>query len=251
MKLSLPERLRPLLPKLLAPRRAGCSVSPLCWDSLVAPWHSCFKSSLEIFQRVFLNRFPGFGEMAPGLTPWPKYLFFLVPALGGLISGLIVYSIAPEAEGAGTDALIDAFHNRGGQIRFRAVVVKFIASLITLGTGGSAGQEGPIAQVGGGIGSLMARVLRLPDKHRRILMLTGTAAGLGAIFTRRWGRALTAAEIVYKEDFESEGFLPFTVASVVAFTCFTLIAHQSKAYLQFPVLPFTNPLELFNYALSD
>ena len=89
----------------------------------------------------------------------------------------------------------------------------------------------------------------LPDRLRRILLLTGTAAGLGAIFHAPLGGALTAAEIVYLEDFESEGFLSFTVASVVAFTVFTLIRHQTSVYLQLPVFPFLHLRELLNYAL--
>jgi CIC family chloride channel protein len=106
-----------------------------------------------------------------------------------------------------------------------------------------------MAQIGGGMGSLLARIFRLPERMRRILLLTGTAAGLGAIFHAPLGAALTAAEIVYREDFESQGFLPFTVASVVAFALYSVIMHQHSAYLHFPVLPFTNIAELFNYAL--
>lgn len=207
-----------------------------------------FKATLAFVQEWILHRLAGFPfDGSPGHLP--RFLFFLVPAVGGLLSGILVYGLAPEAAGAGTDALIDAFHNRGGYIRPRSAVVKFFASVITLGTGGSAGQEGPMAQIGGGMGSVLARIFHLPEKMRRILLLTGTAAGLGAIFHAPLGAALTAAEIVYREDFESQGFLPFTVASVVAFAVYSVIMHQHSAYLHFPVLPFSNVSELFNYAL--
>jgi CIC family chloride channel protein len=76
------------------------------------------------------------------LRPW---LLVLLPAIGGLLSGLIVYTWAPEAEGHGTDAFIDAFHNKQGFVRARVPFVKGVASVITLATGGSAGREGPIA----------------------------------------------------------------------------------------------------------
>ena len=79
-----------------------------------------------------------------------SWLFLIIPALGGLVSGLLVYLIAPEAEGHGTDAMIDAFHRRGGYIRKRVPLVKILASAITIGSGGSAGKEGPIAQIGAG-----------------------------------------------------------------------------------------------------
>lgn len=207
-----------------------------------------FKTVLAYVQERVLHRFAGFPfDGDPGRLP--HYLFFLIPAVGGLLSGIVVYGFAPDAAGAGTDALIDAFHNRGGYISPKSALVKFFASVITLGSGGSAGQEGPMAQIGGGMGSLLARVFRLPERMRRILLLTGTAAGLGAIFHAPLGAALTAAEIVYREDFESQGFLPFTVASVVAFAVYSVIMHQHSAYLHFPHLPFTRVSELINYAL--
>ena len=119
--------------------------------------------------------------------PWPWWLVLLVPTVGGLISGILVFTWAPEAEGHGTDAMIRAFHQGGGMIRTRVPLIKSVASIITIGTGGSAGQEGPIAQIGSGFGSYLARVLKLPPSERRILMLAGAAAGIGAIFRRRLG----------------------------------------------------------------
>jgi CIC family chloride channel protein len=208
-----------------------------------------FKRTLEFVQEWVLQRFAGFPFYLHEHGVLPHYLFFLVPAAGGLISGILVFKFAPDAAGTGTDALIDAFHNRGGRIPFRTAVVKFFASIITLGSGGSAGYEGPTAQMGGALGSLAGRIFRLPDRSRRILLLTGTAAGLGAIFHAPLGGALTAAEIVYREDFESQGFLPFTIASVVAFACFSLITHQHSSYLHFPTLAFDNISELINFAL--
>ncbi|MEO6094487.1 MAG: chloride channel protein [Fibrobacteria bacterium] len=209
---------------------------------------SLFKFALVFAQDRILSRFGGF-PFSDHSGILPHWLFFLIPAAGGLVSGAIVYGFAPEAAGAGTDALIDAFHNRGGYVRFRTSVVKFFASVITLGSGGSAGQEGPMAQIGGGLGSLLGRAFRLPEKMRRILLLTGTSAGLGAIFHAPLGAALTAAEIVYREDFESQGFLPFTVASVVAFATYSVITHQHSSYLHFPALPFSEIPELINYSL--
>src|SRR5271165_7511781 len=87
--------------------------------------------------------------------PWPWWLVLLVPTVGGLISGILVFNWAPEAEGDGTDAMIRAFHKGGGMIRTRVPLIKSVASIITIGTGGSAGQEGPIAQIGSGFGSYL------------------------------------------------------------------------------------------------
>jgi CIC family chloride channel protein len=106
------------------------------------------------------------------------WILFLAPAVGGLISGLLVYTWAPEAEGHGTDAMIDAFHNKQGEIRSRVPYIKSVASVVTLATGGSAGREGPIAQIGAGFGSWLARVFKLNSREKRILLLAGCAGGI-------------------------------------------------------------------------
>ncbi|MGD0827553.1 MAG: chloride channel protein [Desulfobaccales bacterium] len=129
-----------------------------------------------------------------------SWLFLLIPALGGLVSGVMVYFIAPEAEGHGTDAMIEAFHRRGGYIRKRVPIVKIMASAITIGSGGSAGKEGPIAQIGAGFGSFLATVLKLKPRDRRILVLAGAAGGIGAIFHASLGAALFAPEVLYRES---------------------------------------------------
>ena len=90
--------------------------------------------------------------------------------LGGLISGIIIFRFAPEAEGHGTDAAIDAFHNKNGKIRRRVPLVKTVASAITIGSGGSAGREGPTAQIAAGFGSFIADAFRMDDHDRRIAM---------------------------------------------------------------------------------
>ncbi len=104
---------------------------------------------------------------------------------------MLVYTLAPEAEGHGTDAVIEAYHRRQGQIRPRVPIVKIVASALTLGSGGSGGREGPIAQIGAGFGSLLGNLLHLRPAERRTLMAAGMGAGIAAIFRARWrGRCL-------------------------------------------------------------
>ncbi|MBW2475577.1 MAG: chloride channel protein, partial [Deltaproteobacteria bacterium] len=124
-----------------------------------------------------------------------RWFLFLVPVIGGLISGFLVFKFAPEAEGHGTDAAIDAFHNKGGIIRGRVPIIKGLASIATIGTGGSAGREGPIAQIGAGFGSFIASKLKLTSTDRRILLLAGMAGGIGATFRAPLGGALFAVEV--------------------------------------------------------
>ena len=102
-------------------------------------------------------RFPWIPSFHAQFNPW---LLLIVPAVGGLLSGLLVYRFAPEAEGHGTDAAIAAYHEHQGYIRPRVPLIKLIASALTIGTGGSGGREGPIAQIGAGFGSLLGGMLR-------------------------------------------------------------------------------------------
>lgn len=153
-------------------------------------------------------------------SPW---LLLAVITGGGLVSGLIVYSFAPEAEGHGTDAVIEAFHQKEGFIRARIPLVKLVASAITIGTGGSAGREGPIAQIGAGFGSFLGTLLKLSPRDRRLLLAAGMGAGIGSIFRAPLAGALFAAEILYKDsDVESEVIIPATIASIIAFITFGL-----------------------------
>ena len=154
--------------------------------------------------------------------PLSPALLIGVLAAGGLASGLLVYTFAPEAEGHGTDAAIDSFHRRRGVIRGRIPFIKTIASAITLGTGGSGGREGPIAQIGAAFGSALATWLKLPARDRRILLATGMGAGVGAIFRTPLAGALFAAEILYSDsDFEADVLIPSAIASIVAYTVYT------------------------------
>ena len=133
---------------------------------------------------------PGASTLAPRLGPYGLWLVPVVTTLGGLLSGIIVYSFAPEAEGHGTDAAVDAFHHKGGRVRPVVPLVKAIASAITIGSGGAAGREGPTAQISVGASSIVADLLHLEDDDRRILVLAGMAAGLSAIFRSPLGMAI-------------------------------------------------------------
>lgn len=158
--------------------------------------------------------------LGPG-APLRRWLLLLVPAVGGLISGFIVFTFAPEAEGHGTDAAIAAYHSNGRPVRARVPLIKAITSAITIGSGGSAGREGPIAQIGSGFGSLISQILHLPLHERRTLMAAGMGAGIGAIFHAPLAGALFAAEVMYKElDLEHEVLVPAFIASIVAYAVF-------------------------------
>jgi H+/Cl- antiporter ClcA len=121
----------------------------------------------------------------------------LVTTLGGLLSGLIVFGLAPEAEGHGTDAAIAAIHHNGGRVRARIPPIKLVASAITIGSGGSAGREGPTAQISAGFGSLLAGWLGLDladrcsrrESPRRHRWWAGRCRRRGSLAMRWWSRS--------------------------------------------------------------
>ena len=180
-------------------------------------------------------------------TPFNRWIMMILPALGGIVSGWLVYTFAPEAEGHGTDAAIDAYHRKGGFIRGRVPIIKTIASSITLTTGGSGGREGPIAQIGAGFGSFLATKLNLSDRERRIMMAAGVGAGVGSIFRAPLAGALFAAEVLYRDpEFESEVIIPAGISSVVAYCLFCLVFGWGSLF-DSPDFVFRNPLELGPY----
>ena len=181
--------------------------------------------------------------------PFERWMMLWIPAFGGLLSGLLVFRFAPEAEGHGTDAMIDSFHRKKGLVRKSVPVVKTIASAITIGSGGSAGKEGPIAQIGSGFGSILATFLKLSERERRIMLLAGAAGGIGAIFKAPLGAALFSAEVLYsKEDFEFEAIIPCILSSIVGFMVFTL--HDGAGTIfHIPTFTLTTPVQLPFYAV--
>lgn len=191
----------------------------------------------------------GEGRPHPIALPGTWWLVLLIPTLGGLVSGVLVFTWAPEAEGHGTDALVRAFHRGGGQIRGRVPLIKGLSSIITIGSGGSAGSEGPIAQVGAGFGSFLARLLRLTPDERRLLMLAGAAGGIGAIFRAPLGGALFACEVLYMTAaMESAALLPCLASAIVAYSTFALFITPRPIFLV-PNLEFHGLPELPLFAL--
>lgn len=141
----------------------------------------------------------------------------LVTTGGALLSAFIVARFAPEATGHGTDEAIEAVHTDPRAIRGRAVLVKMVASALTIGSGGSGGREGPTAQISAGFCSLLTRRLGLSDEDGRIAVALGIGAGIGAIFAAPLGGAVLAASITYRDDFDYRSLLPGFITSGTAY----------------------------------
>lgn len=205
-----------------------------------------FYGALEAVQRAVLEGWAGYTPLAAagdGLvretltTPFRPWVLCLVPALGALIGGVLSHQFAPETRGGGADGIIAAYHEDGA-VRRRVAIVKALSSTFCLGFGGSGGREGPIMQVGGAVGSLVGRALKLDARAQRVLLVAGIAAGVAAIFRTPLGAALLAVEVLNRDSFESEALIPSVIASVVSYSIFISIYGESTLFARAGHYPF-------------
>jgi len=176
-------------------------------------------------------------------APW--YLRLLIPIIGGLIVGPIIYFIAPEAKGHGVPEVMESILLKGGVIRARVAIVKAIVSAISIGTGGSVGREGPIVQIGSSLGSSVGKFFGISNKRLKTLVGCGAAAGIAAAFNAPIAGALFAVEIILM-DFAVAQFSPIVISSVMA----TVISHTFQgdfAAFLVPKYTLTSPYEIIFY----
>lgn len=150
-----------------------------------------------------------------------RHLFFwllpLLPMSGAILVGLITFYFAPEAEGHGVPEVMDAMARQAGRIRSRVAAAKAVASSLTIGSGGAAGTEGPIIQIGAAIGSGLGQWLRLGLEELRVLIGCGAAAGIAAIFNAPLAGVLFAVEVLVR-DLSMRSFIAIIIASVTSNT---------------------------------
>lgn len=156
----------------------------------------------------------------------------LIPMIGALLTGILVYRFAREAGGHGVPQVLDAIVRRNGKIPARIGVVKVIASICTVGTGGSAGAEGPIVQIGAVIGSNLAQWLRIDSRHIGTLVGCGAAGGIASIFNAPIAGVFFAIEILLR-DFSLKAFTPIVIASVFATAMTQVLLPKEDAIFAF------------------
>jgi H+/Cl- antiporter ClcA len=144
------------------------------------------------------------------------YYFLLLPA-AMVISVLLVTYLAPDAEGHGTEKVIEAIHTRSGRIKASVVPVKLAATIITLAAGGSVGKEGPCAQIGAGLTSLFADFLKVSDHDRKKLVICGISAGFASVFGTPISGAIFGVEVLFAGAILYDVLLPSFVAGVTAY----------------------------------
>jgi len=171
-----------------------------------------FKWMIGFFDLLFFERFWGLFDWAGSNK---VFLLPLVPALGGLLVGPIVHFVSQEAKGHGVPEVMAAVALREGRIRARVATAKAIASAICIGSGGSAGREGPIVQIGSAIGSALGQLFRISGDRLRILVGCGAAGGISAVFNAPIAGVMFAVEIILG-DFGVRTLTPVVLSSVAA-----------------------------------
>jgi chloride channel protein, CIC family len=187
-------------------------ILPCCTGALTGAATIVFVEMLRLVQWLAIGSTALPLHVLPGLR-W--YHVVLAPAAGGLVLGPLVHFLAPEVRGHGVPEVIEAVMLGGGRIRRRVAVVKSLASAITIGSGGSVGREGPIVQIGAGVGSALGQILRLPSEQLKTLAACGAGGGIAAVFNAPIAGAFFALEVV-TGNFAMPSFGPVVLCSVMA-----------------------------------
>jgi CIC family chloride channel protein len=218
-----------------------------------------FLAACQAVTRVALAGVAGYSPSGPsgeralvpqtGGSPLRPWLIVPVAAAGGLAVGWLVHRFAPEVAGPGTDAVVRTYHEPDGRVRARVPAVKILATAVTIGAGGSGGREGPMIQVGAGVGFRLARWLGFGPSDRRVLLAAGMGAGVAAVFRTPLAGALFAAEVLYRsEEFELGVLIPAGVAAAAAAATVGLALGWGPL-LPAPTVGFTSPLHFVAYAI--
>jgi CIC family chloride channel protein len=170
-----------------------------------------------------------------GLFAGRSWMLIVLPTVGALFVGLITFYFAREAKGHGVPEVMDALYRKGGEIRARVASAKAIASALTIGSGGSAGTEGPIIQIGAAIGSGVGKYLHIPRREMGIMVACGVSAGIGAIFNAPIAGVLFALEIFLK-DFSFRTFSPVVFSSVISCSIMHALRLEDEAIFEVQAL---------------
>ncbi len=197
------------------------------------------------FFRLSWNPWGGYSGYIPGDIT--SLLIPLIPAFGGLLLGPMGALFPTEAKGHGVPEVMESVIRKGGILKARTIFIRGLASAITIGTGGSAGREGPIAQIGAAIGSYVAQVFKMSSTNVRTLLGCGAAGGIAAAFNAPLAGALFALEIVLG-DWHITTFTPVIMASVIATTTSRYL-HGGKAIFDVPYYQLVNPVEIIFYII--
>jgi H+/Cl- antiporter ClcA len=161
-------------------------------------------------------------------TRYPYY-FLLLP-IGLLISALVIHYLEPDAKGYGIEKVVEAVHKRGGKIYAAIVPVKLLTTIVTIATGGSAGQVGPCGQIGASLSSVVADLFKLDDNDRKKLVICGLSAGFASVLGAPFAGAIFGVEVLYVGSILYEVLLPSIIAGVTSYHIASLLGIHYQYY---------------------
>jgi CIC family chloride channel protein len=200
-----------------------------------------FRRLINLIFRV------SFVNIASFLAPISPFQYILIPAVGGLIVGVLIYKYAQEAKGHGVPEVMEAVALRGGRIRPVVAVIKSLASSVCIGTGGSVGREGPIAQIGSALGSTLGQLLNLSDERIRNLVACGAGGGIAATFNAPIAGAIFSLEVILGQ-FHATYFGAVVISAVTADVIAQSLEGNLRAFTV-PEYALVSGWELIFYAL--
>ncbi|MFQ5901056.1 MAG: chloride channel protein [Thermodesulfobacteriota bacterium] len=195
------------------------------------------------------------------ILPWPPLLIF-IPAIGGLLAGLVRYFSRVSFESAcATDAMIESIHEEDGHVDTRIPIFGILSSSLTIASGGSCGRECPTAYIGTGFASITARLIKrfkidklfgikLTKRDERLMGICGAAAGVGAIFRAPIGAAVFSVEVLYRYGLEFTALFPALISATIGFTLFSLFYSYESLFTMEAVWEFGFSTILFAIIIS-
>jgi CIC family chloride channel protein len=200
-----------------------------------------FRWLIGSFQSLF---FEGGSQVLSALG---DYYVVLIPVAGGLLVGPLIYFFAREAKGHGVPEVMEAVTLKGGQIRPRVSIVKALASSLCIGSGGSAGREGPIVQIGSSFGSAIGQWFKLPSETVRMLVACGAAGGISATFNAPIAGVFFALEVILGRVV-TRRFAYVVISAVVADFLAQLFLGDKRAF-DIPAFGIISPWEFSFYTV--
>ena len=174
-------------------------------------------------------------DFSTELIGFNKYFIILIPTVGILVAYTFVHLLSTSKKtGAGSHRLLEAYHYEGGRVTLKDTLLSPIASAITIGSGGSAGFEGPALLLGGGLSSQIAQRLGLRGEDIRTFLLAGASAGIAAVFKAPLTGIMFGLEVPFKRDIARKAFIPATIASISSYIIFILFQGQARLFTQVP-----------------
>jgi chloride channel protein, CIC family len=197
---------------------------------------------------LILDRYPNTDVHSVGAFSWQR---LLAPGLMGLICGIVLYRLLRLTDRQGTESYVYAFHHGRSRLDFRVPLIKALAAVGVISCGGSVGPEGPIAALGGGIGSSVSRKFGMSSRSMRGYLIAGCAGGVGAIFQCPLGGALFASTLMYREPhFEAKSLMKAIICSVIAYAVFIAFKDEGHHLLDNAnTLRFESPVHLIWFLL--